>query len=52
MVANNFSTFTPTLTGENYHIWAIKIKVYLKGLGLLRLLRMMLILLLFHQIQH
>ena len=23
-----------TLTGENHHIWTIKIKVYLKGLSL------------------
>ena len=31
---NNFSTPTPTLTEENYHIWAIKMKVYRKGLRL------------------
>ena len=31
MAANNFST---TLTRENYHIWAIKMKGYLKGLSL------------------
>ena len=36
MVGNNFSTpaCTPTLAGENYHICAIKMKVYLKGLSL------------------
>ena len=32
MAANNFSSPTPTT--ENYHIWAIKMKVYLKGLSL------------------
>ena len=32
MATNNFSAPTPTLTAENYHIWAIKIKAYLKGL--------------------
>ena len=30
---NNFSTPTPTLTAENYHIWAIKMKAYLKRSG-------------------
>ena len=34
MATNNFSTRTPTLTAENYHIWAIKMKAYLKGLSL------------------
>ena len=36
MTTNNFSapTRTPTLTGKNYHIWAIKMKAYLKGLSL------------------
>ena len=32
MSANNFSAPTPTT--ENYHIWAIKMKTYLKGLSL------------------
>ena len=31
---NNFSAPIPTLTGENDHIWAIKLKAYLKGLSL------------------
>ena len=34
MVTNNFSAPTPTLIEENDHIWAIKMKVYLKGLSL------------------
>ena len=34
MATNNFSAPTPTLTAENYHIWAIKMKAYLKGLSL------------------
>ena len=34
MATNNFSAPTPTLTAENYHIWAIKMKTYLKGLSL------------------
>ena len=34
MATNNFSAHTPTLTAENYHIWAIKMKAYLKGLSL------------------
>lgn len=34
MRTNNFSALTTTLTGENYHILAIKIKTYLKGLNL------------------
>ena len=34
MTMNNFSAPTPTLMGENYHIWAIKLKAYLKGLSL------------------
>ena len=36
MATNNFSapTPTPTLTAENYHIWTIKMKTYLKGLSL------------------
>ena len=33
MAGNNFSA-PSTLTGENYHIWAIKMKAYLKGLSL------------------
>ena len=33
MATNNFSAPTPTLTVENYHIWAIKMKTYLKGLS-------------------
>ena len=33
MVGNNFST-PLSLTRENDHIWAIKIKAYLKGLSL------------------
>ena len=31
MATNNFSVPTPTLTAENYHIWAIKMKTYLDG---------------------
>ena len=34
MVTNNFSAPTPTLTEENHHIWAIKMKVHLKCLSL------------------
>ena len=34
MAVNNFSAPTPTLTKKNYHIWTIKMKVYLKGLSL------------------
>ena len=34
MATNNFSAPTPTLTVGNYHIWAIKMKAYLKGLSL------------------
>ena len=34
MAVNNFYTPTPTLTGENYHICIIEMKVYLKGLSL------------------
>ena len=30
MATNNFSAPTPTLTVENYHIWAIKMKTNLK----------------------
>ena len=33
MTTNNFSAPTPTLTAENYHIWAIKIKANLKGMS-------------------
>ena len=34
MARNIFSALTPTLTIENDHILAIKIKAYLKGLSL------------------
>ena len=34
MASDNFFASTPTLTGENYHIWAIKMEAYLKGLSL------------------
>ena len=34
MATNNFSAPTRTLIVENYHIWAIKMKAYLKGLSL------------------
>ena len=34
MATNNFYAPTPTLTPEKYHIWAIKMKAYLKGLSL------------------
>ena len=33
MATNNFSAPTPTLTAENYHIWAIKMKPNLKGMS-------------------
>ena len=31
MAMNKFSTPIPILIVENYHIWAIKMKAYLKG---------------------
>ena len=34
MASNNYFALTPTLIGEKYHIWAIKMKIYLKGLSL------------------
>ena len=34
MTVNNFSVPTPTLIGENDHIWTIKMKSYLKGMSL------------------
>ena len=34
VVANNFYAPTPTLGGENYQIWDVKVNAYLKGLSL------------------
>ena len=34
MASNNFSAPTSTLIAKKYHIWAIKMKAYLKGLSL------------------
>ena len=34
METNNFFAPISTLIRENYHIWTIKIKAYLKGLSL------------------
>ena len=33
MATKIFSAPTPTLTAENYHIWAIKMKANLKGMS-------------------
>lgn len=33
MSSSSFSLSPPTLTGENYPVWAVKMKAYLRGLG-------------------
>ena len=33
MATNNFFPPTPTLTAENYHIWAMKLKANLKDMS-------------------
>ena len=35
MASNNTSALsTPVFNGENYQVWAVKMKAYLRGLGL------------------